>query len=166
VHPCWRFPVCPPSLEDLPAGLRAARLGFPRRRNPDRPRCRGCAVAALRSFHREALEEFDEAAKSYAVINPALGQRCYHVIDGLITDACKSPGTFRFNRKPARRHFTRDFPYGIIYVERPDDIWILAVRHLHREPGTRARIPPCTLLVRVLLAMGPHKRLCKITLKE
>lgn len=87
------------------------------------------------SLHREALEEFDTAAKHYAVIDPALGQRFYDVIDRLIAEACQSPGTFRFIRQPARRHFTRDFPYGIIYVERPDDIWILAVMHLHRQPG-------------------------------
>lgn len=87
------------------------------------------------SFHREAREEYAEAAKHYAGIDPALGQRFYDVIDGLITDACKSPGTFRYIRKPARRHFTREFPYGIIYVERPDDIWILAVMPLRRKPA-------------------------------
>lgn len=86
-------------------------------------------------LHPEARPEYHEAAQHYAGLSPALGQRFYQVIDGLIADACKSPGTFRFIRQPARRHFTRDFPYGIIYVERPDDIWILAVIHLHREPG-------------------------------
>ena len=87
------------------------------------------------SLHREALEEFDAAAAHYGKIEPALGQRFYDVIDRLITDVRQSPGTFRFIRRPARRHFTREFPYGIIYVERPDDIWILAVMHLHRAPG-------------------------------
>jgi toxin ParE1/3/4 len=57
------------------------------------------------------------------------------VIDQLIAEAGASPGTFRFIRKPARRHFSREFPYGIIYVERPDDIWILAVMPLRRKPG-------------------------------
>ena len=47
----------------------------------------------------------------------------------------RPPGTFRFIRQPARRHFTREFPYGIIYVERPADIWILAVMPLRRKPG-------------------------------
>ena len=75
------------------------------------------------------------AAAAYAEIDPALGQRFYSVIDRLIAEACQSPGTFRMIRKPARRHFSRDFPYGIIYVERPDDIWILAVMPLHRKPG-------------------------------
>ena len=58
------------------------------------------------SLHREALEEFDAAAAHYAKIDPALGQRFYDVIDQLIDEACASPGTFHFIRKPARRHFT------------------------------------------------------------
>ncbi|MFI5335500.1 MAG: type II toxin-antitoxin system RelE/ParE family toxin [Opitutales bacterium] len=86
-------------------------------------------------FHREALDEFDAAAKAYLIISPALGQRFYRVIGKLISEACQSPRTFRFIRMPVRRHFTREFPYGIIYVERPGGIWILAVMHLHREPG-------------------------------
>ncbi len=87
------------------------------------------------SLHREALEEFDKAAAHYAKIDPALGQHFYNVIDRLITEACQTPGTFRIIRQPARRHFTREFPYGLIYVERPDDIWIIAVMPLHRKPG-------------------------------
>jgi toxin ParE1/3/4 len=88
------------------------------------------------SFHREALEEFDAAAIDYAKdVSPAVAHRFYQVIDGLIADAQRMPGTFRFIRKPARRHFSREFPFGIIYVERPDDIWILAVMPLKREPG-------------------------------
>ena len=86
-------------------------------------------------LHREALEEFDAAAAYYAEIDATLGQRFYAVIDRLIAEACNSPASFRIIRTPARRHFSRNFPYGIIYVERPDEIWILAVMHLHRAPG-------------------------------
>ena len=86
-------------------------------------------------LHREALDEFDAAAAHYAETDPVLGQRFYAVVDRLITDACQSPGAFRFIRKPARRHFSREFPYGIIYVERPNDIWIIAVMPLRREPA-------------------------------
>ncbi len=86
-------------------------------------------------LHPEALEEFDAAAAHYAKIDPALGQTFYNVIDQLIAEACASPGTFRFYGKPARRHFTRQFPYGIIYLERPNDIWVVAVMPLRRKPG-------------------------------
>ncbi|HEY5551896.1 MAG TPA: hypothetical protein VIK52_08405 [Opitutaceae bacterium] len=87
------------------------------------------------AFHREADEEFLDALRDYAAIHPELGNRFYDEVHRLISEACRSPQTYRFIRKPARRHFSTDFPYGIIYVERPDDIWILAVMLLHREPG-------------------------------
>jgi toxin ParE1/3/4 len=87
------------------------------------------------AFHREADAEFFDAPRYYAGINPELGNRFYDEIHRLVTDACRNPATFRFIRKPVRRHFSRDFPFGILYTERPDDLWILAVMHLHREPG-------------------------------
>lgn len=87
------------------------------------------------AFHREADAEFIEALQYYSTISPALGGRFYDEIQRLIIDTCRAPGTFRFIQEPARRHFSRDFPYGIIYVERPADIWILAVMPLHRAPG-------------------------------
>jgi plasmid stabilization system protein ParE len=82
------------------------------------------------------LEEFDAAAIDYArKAGPAVAHRFYQVIDGLIADACRMPGTFRSICGPARRHFSREFPYGIIYVERPTEIWIVAVVPLRRKPG-------------------------------
>ena len=86
-------------------------------------------------FHPEAKTEFAEAASYYATVTPALGVRFHNEIHRLIAEAGQTPAMFRIIRKPARRHFTREFPYGIIYVDRPDDFWILAVMHLHREPG-------------------------------
>jgi len=34
-----------------------------------------------------------------------------------------------------RRHLTDRFPYGVVYLVEPDYVWIVAVMHLHREPG-------------------------------
>ncbi len=87
------------------------------------------------ALHPEAEAEYEEAALHYTAVTPDLGGQFYDEIERLIADACRTPGIFRVIRAPARRHFTREFPYGIIYVERPDDIWILAVMHLHRQPG-------------------------------
>ena len=36
---------------------------------------------------------------------------------------------------PARRHFSAAFPYAVIYVEKPDSVWIVAVMHTKRQPG-------------------------------
>jgi hypothetical protein len=60
------------------------------------------------SFHREAREEYAEAAKHYAGLSPVLGQRFYKVIDALIAEVSAMPQTFRLIHPPVRRHFTRE----------------------------------------------------------
>lgn len=55
-----------------------------------------------------------------------------------------------------RRSLVRRFPYGILYAEAPQGIYILAVMNLHREPdywkkktgfrpqaGSEAQLDPC-----------------------
>ncbi|MEO5959949.1 MAG: type II toxin-antitoxin system RelE/ParE family toxin [Opitutaceae bacterium] len=86
------------------------------------------------ALHPEADEEYAEAAQHYANISPELGGRFYDAIECLIAEACERPKAFRQIRPPVRRHFTTEFPYGILYVERPDDIWIVAVMPLKRAP--------------------------------
>lgn len=85
-------------------------------------------------LHREALEEFDGAAAHYAQISPELGRRFYAAVDQAIREVRRSPKLFRFIHRPARRHLVRNFPYGVVYLERPRDIWIVAIMPLRRDP--------------------------------
>ena len=34
-----------------------------------------------------------------------------------------------------RRSLTRRFPFGILYAEEGEELFIVAVMHLHRDPG-------------------------------
>jgi plasmid stabilization system protein ParE len=86
-------------------------------------------------FHPEARAEFREAASYYSTVTPELGGRFYDEIARLIGQCRETPAMYRIIHPPARRNFSRVFPYGLIFVERPDEIWILAVMHLHREPA-------------------------------
>lgn len=36
---------------------------------------------------------------------------------------------------PARRHRSTVFPYAVVYLDRPDFIWIVAVMHGKQRPG-------------------------------
>jgi toxin ParE1/3/4 len=88
-----------------------------------------------RVIHEAAQREFDEAIDYYASKSPELGVRFYHEIERLMLEVCEHPQLFRQFDPPAQRHFTDRFPYGVIYLVEPDHIWIVAVMHLHREPG-------------------------------
>ena len=86
-------------------------------------------------FHRHADTEFAEAAQHYAAISPALGQRFYITIHELLDEICAAPTLYRMILPPARRHFRLPFPYAVIYLDRPDHVWVIAVSPFKREPG-------------------------------
>ena len=85
-------------------------------------------------FHREAREEYVQAAQDYAAVSPELGGRFYDEIERLIAEVCQWPEAYRCIRPPVRRHFSTTFPYGILYENKPNVVRILAVMPLHRDP--------------------------------
>lgn len=86
-------------------------------------------------LHPEADEEFARAIRYYSEISPELGVRFYREMERLFFEICSDPQRFRRFDPPARRHFSRDFPYAVIFVDKPEGIRVLAVMHMKREPG-------------------------------
>ena len=86
-------------------------------------------------FHRDALAEARAAAAHYATISPELGRRFYDSIERLVSEVRAQPLLYRPFDPPARRHFRPPFPYAVIYVDRPDHIWIVAVAPFRMKPG-------------------------------
>ena len=102
-------------------------------------------------LHPAADEEFAEAVRYYAEVDPDLGIRFYREIERLIGEVSANPERYCMIDPPARRHISTDFPYALIYLEKADHVWIVAVMHLKRRPGywrkrlgTRASILPPT----------------------
>jgi plasmid stabilization system protein ParE len=85
--------------------------------------------------HPTADAELAEAVSYYTAIDPVLGHRFYAEIQRLIREISDHPQTFRQFDPPARRHFSPRFPYGIIYLEQEERLWVVAVMHLKRRPG-------------------------------
>ena len=86
-------------------------------------------------LHPEADLEFVEAVRYYSGISPELGVRFYHEMERLFEEVCKTPEHFWRFDPPVRRHLSQDFPYAIIFLEKPEHIWIVAVMHMKRRPG-------------------------------
>lgn len=85
-------------------------------------------------LHREAGEEYATAAGHYARISPVLGIRFYEEIERLIFEVRMHPTLYRRHVGDIRRHFSTVFPYGVLYHDRLDRVWILAVIPLRRAP--------------------------------
>jgi hypothetical protein len=86
-------------------------------------------------LHPEADAEFAEGVRFYSQISPELGVRFYLELERLLREACADPKRFWKFDPPARRHLSRDFPYAVVFLERPEQIWIVAVMHMKRRPG-------------------------------
>jgi plasmid stabilization system protein ParE len=86
------------------------------------------------TFHPAAEAELNKAIDYYESIQPGLGINLAEEVQQAVARAVKYPRAWSFIRKPVRRSLVKRFPYGILYVEQRDRIFILAVMNLHREP--------------------------------
>ncbi|MDR0352096.1 MAG: type II toxin-antitoxin system RelE/ParE family toxin [Opitutaceae bacterium] len=93
-------------------------------------------------FHPEAHAELVAAGRYYMGTSAPLAERFYEEINAVLAEVRARPSMRRMFDPPARRHFGPAFPYALIYVDRPDEIWIVAVMHFKQVPGYwRARLP-------------------------
>ena len=86
-------------------------------------------------LHPAAEQELAEAVCYYREIEPELGTRFYREMARLIHEVCANPERFHQFDPPARRHFSAEFPYAVIYLAKPSHVWIVAVMHMKRQPG-------------------------------
>lgn len=87
------------------------------------------------SFHPKAENELEEAENHYDEIETALGDRFRAEFETSIKRILAFPNAWQPLSENIRRRRLISFPYGIVYRAKSDEIRILAVMHLHREPG-------------------------------
>ena len=93
-------------------------------------------------LHPEADAEFLQAQQRYAAVSAPLGRRFYDEITAVFRRVIEHPHRYKQFDPPARRLFANGFPYAVVYVARPDAIWIIAVMHVRRAPDYwKSRLP-------------------------
>jgi plasmid stabilization system protein ParE len=86
-------------------------------------------------FHADAEEELRRAAESYESRSEGLGIRFLDDVEQGLAAIAESPLRWPVLSGQIRRYILRPFPYGLLYRELPHQVLVLAVMHLHREPG-------------------------------
>jgi len=85
-------------------------------------------------FHPEAEAEFNQSIDYYENCADGLGYdfavKVYSAIERIVA----YPKAWTTLDGEVRRCLTRRLPYGILYAEEMEKIFILAVMHLHRNP--------------------------------
>jgi mRNA-degrading endonuclease RelE of RelBE toxin-antitoxin system len=86
-------------------------------------------------FHTDAAEEMQAAAAYYEERVSGLGDEFLDEIEQGLHRIRQFPLLWSIYEGEYRRYLLKRFPYGLIYRLTPDRIFIIAVAHLHREPG-------------------------------
>jgi len=82
----------------------------------------------------EAEAEMHEAAQFYENERKQLGNRFYDVISRALEDIELHPRKSPQVRNAVRRRLLPKFPYAILYLIHHDEVVVVAVAHLHRDP--------------------------------
>jgi plasmid stabilization system protein ParE len=86
-------------------------------------------------FHPAAQGEFIQSAQYYQAQSPGLGRRFASAVLDAVRRIQESPLLYRVVEGDIRRCRVLRFPYGVVYRAKPERIEVLAVMHLHRQPG-------------------------------
>jgi len=86
-------------------------------------------------FHPDAAAELAEAIQYYEDVEPGLGQDFAVEVYSAIQRATAYPHAWAILEGDIRRSLVRRFPYGVLYAEDGDGVMVVAVMHLHRNPG-------------------------------
>jgi len=85
-------------------------------------------------FHPEAETEFNEAIDYYEKIELGLGYDFAIEVYNTIQRSVSFPKAWSVIEGDIRRSLVKRFPYGVLYSEENDEIYIIAVMHLNRLP--------------------------------
>ena len=87
------------------------------------------------SFHKDAEIEFNISIDYYEKCQANLGLEFANEVYQTIQRILDFPNAWQSLDKNIRRCLTNRFPFGIIYYKRDNEIIILAVMQLNREPN-------------------------------
>jgi len=86
------------------------------------------------SFHPEAEAEFVEAIEYYEERENGLGYDFAVEVYSAIERTASWPKAWPIIEQDLRRCLVKRFPFGIVYAKDQEEIFIVAVMHLHRDP--------------------------------
>lgn len=86
------------------------------------------------SFHPEAEIEFHQAIDYYEECESGLGYDFSIEVRSAIQNILDYPPAWPVLEGEVRRCLVNRFPYGVLYSIEHDEILILAIMHLHRDP--------------------------------
>jgi toxin ParE1/3/4 len=91
-------------------------------------------VKAVR-FHDAARAELASEALHYATISPRLGERLVAAVEQASMLASQFPAMGSPYKYGTRRVFPNKFPFSLVYVDRSNEVYVLALAPFSRKPA-------------------------------
>lgn len=85
-------------------------------------------------FHVDAETEMAQAAAYYETQRKDLGKRFLAAVRDALNRIRINPLLYPAVEGDVRRACTKTFPYGVLFRVTPDQLVVVAVMHLHRDP--------------------------------
>ncbi len=85
-------------------------------------------------FHDEAQAEMIGEAEWYNRQQARVGEEFLDEVDIALERISATPDAFGVFRGKVQYLRLHRFPYAVLYYRRPEDVFIVALMHLHREP--------------------------------
>lgn len=86
-------------------------------------------------FHDEAKAEIAHETLYYNAVSKALAERFVKAVENAVALACEFPAMATTYKYGTRRYYPRKFPFSVIYLDRPAEVYILALAPFSKKPG-------------------------------
>ena len=86
-------------------------------------------------FHPDVHIEIQNAYTWYEPQSDGLGSDFINELESAYISIKQMPHAWPSLSKSIHRYILKKFPYGILYSIKDENIFIIAVMHLHRKPG-------------------------------
>lgn len=83
-----------------------------------------------------AQEDLEDSARWYEGRQPGLGSRFLEAVGSVIERIQENPYQYQSVSGSVRRALTTRFPYAVYFEVEAGEATVLAVLHLHRQPGS------------------------------
>jgi len=86
-------------------------------------------------FHEEAKAEIAHEALYYGAISEALAERFVKAVEDAVALASEFPAMGTPHSYGTRRCYPKKFPFAVVYLDRPGEVYVLALAPFAKRPG-------------------------------
>ena len=86
-------------------------------------------------FHDEAKAEIAHETVYYNAISKALAERFVKAVEDAVALASEFPAMGTKHKYGSRRYYPKKFPFSVVYLDRGQEVLVLALAPFARRPG-------------------------------